>query len=125
MNPEHEHRNHHAATHAAGTSGHNHHRRVMEQAGIRVQFWRCDLAAGGPCPDEPDPLARLLVRIAEAAVPVPADCLAGHGPEHRKPRKGWPSGETHYCGECHRLRAEQKRRMARTAKRISDRALAA
>jgi hypothetical protein len=129
MSAETVHRNHHESHIAFGTSGHTHHRRILERGGQRVAFWSCERNGWGPCPDEPDPEARLLVKLATKtadaarlaeARPEPGDpCPNGHDAEWRRPR----SGNTTYCLLCHRER--ERRRMARVASRIVAAALAA
>jgi len=110
-----EHRNHHEKATAYGTGGHTHHRRRMEQDGVAVGYWACEKVGWDPCPDEPDPFARLLVKLAERVVPVketsePRSVCETHPEERWKlysVRAGW------VCLDC---------RNERVAGRISRRA---
>ena len=86
MSAETVHRNHHESHIAYGTSGHTHHRRILERGGQKVAFWACERNGWGPCPDEPDPEARLLVKLAERRRPVER---AEEPRSLRQPAKGW------------------------------------
>ena len=127
MSAETVHRNHHESHIAFGTSGHTHHRRILERGGQRVAFWSCERNDWGPCPDEPDPEARLLVKLAaareaRAAARMPARdrCRYGHAAEYQtRNRQG-----SAICVECRRL-ASMKARMKRSASAIVTAALAA
>ena len=117
-----EHRNHHEKATAYGTSGHTHHRRRMEQDGVAVGYWACEKVNWAPCPDEPDPFARLLVKLAERVVPVDEPerlhsrdrCRYGHGAEFQT----WNNQHHPICVECRRL-ASLKAGMKRAADRIA------
>ena len=127
MSAETVHRNHHESHIAFGTSGHAHHRRILERGGQRVAFWACERNGWGPCPDEPDPEARLLAKLAaareaRAAARMPARdrCRYGHAAEYQtRNRQG-----SAICVECRRL-ASMKARMKRSASAIVTAALAA
>ena len=86
MSAETVHRNHHESHIAFGTGGHTHHRRILERGGQRVAFWACERNDWGPCPDEPDPEARLLVKLAERRRPVER---TEEPRSLRQPAKGW------------------------------------
>ena len=130
MSAEVTHRNHHESHIAYGTGNHNHHRGRLERDGAAVGYSRCDLGTGPlrACPDEPDPLERLLVKLAEAAARQPVvgilpsrdRCRYGHGAEHQT----WNSQHHPICVECRRL-ASMKARMKRSASAIVAAALAA
>ena len=62
------HTNHHASHTAYGTSQHRHHRATIEAGGHRQSYWRCDLGTAPlhACPSDPDPMERLLVKVAKA-----------------------------------------------------------
>ena len=125
MSAETVHRNHHESHIAYGTSGHTHHRRILERGGQRVAFWACERNGWGPCPDEPDPEARLLVKLAERRRPVER---AEEPRSLREPAKGWlpcPTVPWHgtsfkylnkaghqVCRECQRDRNRLARRAA-------------
>lgn len=127
MSAETVHRNHHESHIAFGTSGHTHHRRILERGGQRVAFWACERNGWGPCPDEPDPEARLLVKLAAARearaaawMPARDRCRYGHAAEYQtRNRQG-----SAICVECRRL-ASMKARMKRSASAIVTAALAA
>ena len=125
MSAETVHRNHHESHIAFGTSGHTHHRRILERGGQKVAFWACERNGWGPCPDEPDPEARLLVKLAERRRPVER---AEEPRSLRQPAKGWlpcPTVPWHgtsfkylnkaghqVCRECQRDRNRLARRAA-------------
>ena len=125
MSAETVHRNHHESHIAFGTSGHTHHRRILERGGQKVAFWSCERNGWGPCPDEPDPEARLLEKLAERRRPVER---AEEPRSIRQPAKGWlpcPTVPWHgttfkylnkaghqVCRECQRDRNTARRRAA-------------
>jgi hypothetical protein len=85
MNPSH----HYVEGVAAGTGPHNHHRGRLERDGAAVGYSVCDLGTGPlrACPDEPDPLERLLVKLATAREARAAARMPARGrPE------GWRAG---------------------------------
>ncbi len=130
MSAETVHRDHHQTfTLARGTGPHNHHRGRLERGGQAVGYSIC-LMGTGPlraCPDEPDPEARLLAKLAaareaRAAARMPARdrCRYGHAAEYQtRNRQG-----SAICVECRRL-ASMKARMKRSASAIVTAALAA
>lgn len=127
MSAETVHRNHHESHIAYGTGNHNHHRGRLERDGAAVGYSRCDLGTGPlrACPDEPDPEARLLVKLAERRRPVER---AEEPRSLRQPAKGWlpcPTVPWHgtsfkylnkaghqVCRECQRDRNRLARRAA-------------
>jgi hypothetical protein len=64
-----EHHLHRVTRPAHATGGHQHHRATLSDGSVKVSFWRCasGTAPLHACPSEPDPLARLIVKVAEAA----------------------------------------------------------
>jgi hypothetical protein len=129
MSAEVTHRNHHESHIAFGTGPHNHHRGRLERDGAAVGYSVCMMGTGPlrACPDEPDPEARLLVKLAtareaRAAARMPARdrCRYGHAAEYQtRNRQG-----SAICVECRRL-ASMKARMKRSASAIVTAALAA
>ena len=64
----------HAHRQASGTGQHNHRRGIMGDAAIgHIGYSRCDLGTGklSACPDEPDPVMRLIVKASQPP-PVPS-----------------------------------------------------
>ena len=119
MSAETVHRNHHESHIAFGTSGHTHHRRILERGGQRVAFWSCERNGWGPCPDEPDPEARLLVKLAErrgATTTSPRPFCDRHAPDKVRVYSG-----NRLCLDCR----SEKRRAERIALRIEKDALRA
>jgi hypothetical protein len=123
MNPSH----HYVEGVAAGTGPHNHHRGRLERDGAAVGYSVCMMGTGPlrACPDEPDPLERLLVKLAERRRPVER---AEEPRSLREPAKGWlpcPTVPWHgtsfkylnkaghqVCRECQRDRNTARRRAA-------------
>lgn len=125
MSAETVHRNHHESHIAYGTSGHTHHRRILERGGQKVAFWACERNGWGPCPDEPDPLERLLVKLATARGRRDAAPVAGHRPVcDRHDRTRWRLYSERAGWLCLDCRSE-KRRVERVGRRISREALRA
>lgn len=125
MSAETVHRNHHESHIAFGTSGHTHHRRILERGGQKVAFWACERNGWGPCPDEPDPEARLLVKLATARGRRDAAPVAEHRPVcDRHDRTRWRLYSERAGWLCLDCRSE-KRRVERVGRRISREALRA
>jgi RNase P subunit RPR2 len=72
-----EHHLHRVTRPAHATGGHQHHRAVLSDGSVKVSFWRCASGAAPlhACPSEPDPLARLIVKVAEARAKVEAKAV--------------------------------------------------
>jgi hypothetical protein len=127
MSAETVHRNHHESHIAYGTGNHNHHRGRLERDGAAVGYSRCDLGTGPlrACPDEPDPLERLLVKLATARGRRDAAPVAEHRPVcDRHDRTRWRLYSERAGWLCLDCRSE-KRRVERVGRRISREALRA
>lgn len=126
MSAEVTHTNHHHTFTALGTSGHNHHRAVIEAGGLRQSYWKCDMGTAPlhACPAEPDPMERLLVKAAKQRrrepEPTEAPVCTIHPVERQKTYNG-----KRMCLTCQQERDRRKRarqvadRIARTALKVA------
>ncbi len=94
MSTEHHLHGAHAVRPAHGSGGHDHRRATMERAGVRVGYWECSQGVDvhRSCPSEPDPVARLIVKLAERSrvgqrveAPWPPAAAAAFVPEPEVP----------------------------------------
>ena len=66
----------------SGTGEHAHHRATLTQAGVSVGYWRCDLGTAHPlsaCPDDPDPVERLIIKASRSTTPIPESVVPPSG----------------------------------------------
>ena len=126
MSAEVTHKNHHESHIAYGTGRHRHHRATMDLFGIRMAFWKCDMGTAPlhACPDEPDPMERLLVKAAKRRrrepEPTEAPVCTIHPVDRQKAYNG-----KRMCLTCQQERDRRKRarqvadRIARTALKVA------
>lgn len=106
---------------AYGTSAHQHHRAWLEHDGVRVGYATCALSTSPDrhCPDEPDPMERLIAKHARSLIaraeaePKPKGRRCGHRPERVR-----RYGRNTCCLDCQADRDQRRRirdRLAREA----------
>jgi hypothetical protein len=108
-----EHHLHRVTRPAHATGGHQHHRATLSDGSVKVSFWRCasGTAPLHACPEEPDPLARLIVKVAEArAAAARRRYKCQHPTEYRSTNAQGYS----ICLECRREATRRSRERKRT-----------